>query len=341
LSRRASKFRDTEREREQKARAHERARLAEIAAGQRRTARLQRYLFAALGCVVAALVGWLNEAYLRERWNWFMVMRPYGEHMGPHLRCHIMKPGGSFRECAATTACPEMIVIPAGEFMMGSPATEKGRSDNEGPQHKVTIAKPFAVAKFDVTFAEWDACVLVGGCLQVDDGGKGRGRRPVIFVNWDEARRYVAWFSQMTGQPYRLLTEAEWEYAARAGTTTAYYWGDEIGTGNANCNGCGTQWDSKEPAPVGSFAANAFGLHDMAGNVWQWVEDCEHDDYDGAPADGSAWTSGECRSRVSRGGSWFVPTEYLRSANRAWDSPTLGYDGLGFRVARTLLPPSP
>jgi formylglycine-generating enzyme required for sulfatase activity len=197
------------------------------------------------------------------------------------------------------------------------------------------------VSKFDVTFTDWDACFAVGGCPQLDDRGKGRGTRPVIYVNWRQAQQYVAWFSQMTGKPYRLLTEAEWEYAARAGTMTPYYWGDEIGTGNANCNGCGSQWDGKEPAPVGSFPANAFGLYDMAGNVYQWVEDCEHDDYVGAPTDGSAWTSGDCSSRIVRGGSWFVPPVDLRSASRPWDSPELGYDGLGFRIARTLLPSSP
>ena len=124
-----------------------------------------------------------------------------------------------------------MIVVPAGKFTMGSPATEKGRYDDEGPQHKVTIAKPFAVSKFDVTFADWDACVSVGGCLMANDCGFGRGTKPVINVSWDDAQQYVAWLSKMTGQPYRLLTEAEWEYAARAGTTTAYYWGDEIGEG--------------------------------------------------------------------------------------------------------------
>jgi formylglycine-generating enzyme required for sulfatase activity len=309
-----------------------------------RAQRIQALVYMLFVGIIAGLVGWINQSYLQERANWFWTMRPY---MMSEVRPYVLRPDAeralkpltSFRECAKD--CPEMIVIPAGEFTMGSPMSEQGRFDNEGPQHKVTIAKPFAVAKFDVTFAEWDACVQVGGCPRIDDRGKGRGRRPVVYVTWDQARRYVAWLSQMTDQPYRLLTEAEWEYAARAWTTTAYYWGDEIGTGNANCNGCGSQWDSKEPAPVGSFAANAFGLHDMVGNVWQWVDDCEHNDYTGAPTDGSAWTSGECNSRVTRGGSWFVPPENLRSAGRAWDSPALGYDGLGFRIARSLLPHSP
>jgi formylglycine-generating enzyme required for sulfatase activity len=142
---------------------------------------------------------------------------------------------------------------------------------NEGPQHKVTIAKPFAVSKFAVTFDEWDACVVLGGCPQASDSGFGRGKRPVINVNWDDAQQYVAWLSRMTGRPYRLLTEAAWEYAARAGSTTAYFWGDEIGVGNANCKGCGNQTDNRETSPVGSFKPNAFGLYDTHGNVWQWV----------------------------------------------------------------------
>ena len=221
---------------------------------------------------------------------------------------------------------------------MGSPATEKGRYTNEGPQHKVTIARPFAVSKFDVTFADWDACVSVGGCPQVSDSGYGRGTKPVINVSWDDAQQYVAWFSKMTGQPYRLLTEAEWEYAARAGTTTAYYWGDEIGKGNANCNGCGSQWDNRQTSPVGSFKPNAFGLYDMAGNVWQWVQDCYHDNYNGAPTDGSAWTSGDCSRRVVRGGSWDDDPQDLRAASRDRGSSGGRDDVLGFRVGRTLTP---
>ena len=147
------------------------------------------------------------------------------------------------------------------------------------------------MSKFEATFADWVACVSVGGCPRTSDSGFGRGLKPVINVTWDNAQQYVAWFSKMTGQRYRLLTEAEWEYAARAGTMTAYFWGDEIGTGHANCASCGSQWDNSGPAPVGSFKPNAFGLHDMHGNVWEWVKDCYHDNYNGAPADGSAWTS--------------------------------------------------
>jgi formylglycine-generating enzyme required for sulfatase activity len=242
--------------------------------------------------IITGLVGWINESYVKEQINWFWTMRPY---MLAQMRPFVLTTqqegalvsGASFRECAKD--CPEMIVIPAGEFMMGSPETEKDRNGNEGPQHNVSFASAFAVSKFDVTFADWDACVSVGGCPEVSDSGFGRGTKPAINLTWDEAGKYVKWLSRMTGQPYRLLTEAEWEYAARAGTTTAYYWGDEIGKANANCNGCGSQWDSRETSPVGSFKPNAFGLYDMAGNVWQWVEDPWHDNYEGAPMDGTAW----------------------------------------------------
>jgi formylglycine-generating enzyme required for sulfatase activity len=246
-----------------------------------------------------------------------------------------LKPLASFRECAK--GCPEMIVVPPGSFMMGSPDTENGRDPREGPQRKVTIAQPFAVSKFLVTFADWDTCVSVGGCPQNSEGSFGRGTKPAINVTWDEAKQYVAWFSQMTGRPYRLLSEAEWEYAARAGTTTAYPWGDEIGKGNANCKGCGSQWDGRETSPVGSFKPNAFGLFDMEGNVFQWVEDCYQESHSGAPTNGSARTSGNCKRRVVRGGSWYDSPDYLRSANRSRvDASDSRDDDLGFRVARTL-----
>ena len=210
-------------------------------------------------------------------------MRPY---MVAQVRPYVLspdaeralKPGQAFRECAKD--CPEMVVVPAGEFMMGSPPTEKDRMPDEGPQHRVTIARPFAVSKYDVSFIDWDACVSVGGCPREGRAGDvdwGRDTRPVIYVSWDDARQYVAWLSQMTGKPYRLLSDAEFEYAARAGTQTAYSWGDDIGENNANCVGCGSQWTGSagtwQTAPVGSFAANRFGLYDMVGNVWKWVHD--------------------------------------------------------------------
>jgi formylglycine-generating enzyme required for sulfatase activity len=165
---------------------------------------------------------------------------------------------------------------------------------------------------------------------------KLEGLEPAIYVSWDDAKAYVAWLSRMTGKTYRLLTGAEWEGAARAGTKTAYYWGNEIGKNNANCDGCGSQWDNKQTAPVGSFKSNAFGLYDMAGNVWQWVEDCYHDDYDGAPTNGSEWLASDCNNHVVRGGGWGSDPQLLRSANRLRDTASDRYDGLGFRVGRTL-----
>jgi formylglycine-generating enzyme required for sulfatase activity len=343
---RSSEARDAERAERERTHQREIEAEQEKAAAQAKYAQRMRWAAlistSTLALLVVGLFGWWNESYVRETWVWYTKMRHYMvAQIRPYVlsgeREQALKPGDSFRECAATTDCPKMIIIPAGEFTMGSPGTEQGRFDNEGPQHKVTIAKRFAVSKFDVTFADWDACFAVGGCPQVSDSGFGRGTRPVINVSWDGARKYVAWLSKMTGQPYRLLTEAEWEYAARAGTTTAYYWGDEIGRGNADCYGCASDWDRKQTAPVGSFAANAFLLHDMAGNVFQWVQDCYHDDYNGAPADGSPWTTDDC-SHVIRGGSWFYDPPNLRSAYRIKNAADYQNDTLGFRVARTLTP---
>ena len=198
------------------------------------------------------------------------------------------QPGVIFRDC---DQCPQMVVVPAGRFRMGD-VSGAGASD-EKPVHDVILAAPFAVGKYEVTFAEWDACVAAGGCKhRPEDEGWGRGSRPVIDVSWEDTQQYVGWLSRETGKPYRLLSEAEWEYVARAGTTTKYPWGDDIGTNRANCAGCGSQWDNKMTAPVESFEANAFGLFDTAGNVWEWVEDCWNGSYRGAPNDGSAWTSG-------------------------------------------------
>ena len=246
-----------------------------------------------------------------------------------------LKPLQHFQECSR---CPAMVAIPAGSFMMGSPENEEGREESEGPQHRVTIDKPFAVAKTEVTFEQWDVCVELGGCRRPDDSDWGHGSRPVINITWYDAQNYVTWLSKVTGKSYRLLTDAEFEYAARAGTTTPYYWGETIGTGNANCAECGSRWDGKQTAPVGSFPPNAFGLYDMAGNVDQWVQDCNHDDYIGAPTDGSAWTEGVCAGRETRGGGWFFPPQYLRTARRGAIFAEFRSSSLGVRVARTLGP---
>ncbi len=287
--------------------------------------------------IIAGAVGWISQSYLRRQWFWYTQVRPYVLSLAAE---RALKPGDTFRECASVDDCPEMVVVPAGDFIMGSPTNEEGRTNSESPQHKVTIARPFAVSKFEVTFDEWDACATYGDCdRQILDNGFGRGRKPVINVSWYEAQRYVAWLSKMTGKPYRLLSEAEWEYAARGGTKTSYSWGDEIGKGKANCLGCGSEWDGKQTAPVGSFAANAFGLHDMHGNGSEWVEDCYHANYDGAPPNGHAWTAGgDCSSRILRGGGWDNSPVNLRSASRGSGTTFIQSNSLGFRVARTLTP---
>jgi formylglycine-generating enzyme required for sulfatase activity len=301
-------------------------------AGKRGTWRSTRALAACFGLLIvaaaAAAVFPMREA----------VAQPAPPlAIGPLTATQTLKPKDVFKEC---NECPEMVVLPAGGFTMGSPTSEHGRDVDEGPQRRVTIGKTFAVSRFAATFDEWDACIAGGGCNDHTprDQGWGRGRRPVLNVSWDDAMAYLTWLSRKTGKPYRLLTEAEWEYAARAGTTTAYYWGDAIGKGNANCDGCGSQWDNVQTAPVGSFAANAFGLYDMAGNAWQWTQDCYQENYKDASPDGSASTGGDCSRRVIRGGSWISMPPILRSAGRFWNTSNSRGNLLGFRVARTLAP---
>ena len=223
-----------------------------------------------------------------------------------------VKPGSgqTFRDC--NDGCPEMVVVPAGKFMMG-----------EGERvREVAIAQPFAVGKFEVTFDEWAACVAAGGCTSnrtPNDYGWGKGRRPVVGVSWNDAKEYVAWLARKTGQPYRLLSGAEWEYAARANTATMFSWGNPPGRGNANCDGCGSKWDKKQTAPVGSFKPNAWGLHDMHGNVGEWCEDA----YDAT-------------ARVQRGGGWFDSPFSLRASLRLGSEPTNRHHDVGFRLARML-----
>ena len=252
-------------------------------------------------------------------------------------------PGHEFEDC---DACPTMVVVPAGEFRMGSPSSEEGHP-NEGPQHRVTIPEPFAVGKYEVTFSEWGACVSAGGCggYQPDDRGWGRGQRPAINVSWRDAKAYVAWLSDKTGEQYRLLSEAEWEYAARAATTGPFHFGSTISTDQANYNGNNAHGSGrkgvyrKKTVPVGSFAANGFGLHDVHGNVWEWVEDCWHGSYAGAPTDGRARvTGGGCDRRILRGGSWNNGPGNLRSALRVGLSAENRDVTDGFRVSRTLTP---
>ena len=253
----------------------------------------------------------------------------------------VTQPVQSFMDALVSGGVgPEMIVIPAGSFRMGC-VSGQDCLDEEFPVHEVTIPEAFAVTRYEVTFAQWDACVADGGCrgYHPDDEGWGRGIRPVINVSWEDAQAYVAWLSSQTGEQYWLLTEAEWEYVARAGSDTAYSWGDDIGSNRANCNGCGGRRAGQgRTAPVGSFKANAFGVYDMHGNVWEWIEDCWNRSYEGAPSDNSAWLTGDCDKRVLRGGSWPAIPWAVRSALRGWGTVGYQYLDVGFRVARTLAP---
>jgi formylglycine-generating enzyme required for sulfatase activity len=287
--------------------------------------------------LIASLIIWLNEAYVAQQWHSFKTIRPYiALQIKPYLLSaaaeQALKPGDSFRECAKD--CPEMVVIPAGQFLMGSPDTESGRFPDEGPQHQVTITQSFAMAKHLVTFDDWNACVSYGNCPPTSDLGWGQGQQPVIFVSWNDAQLYVAWLSKMTGKPYRLPSEAEWEFAVRAGSATPYSLGDDpislgdYGWYNANSGG--------RSHPVGLKKPNAFGLYDMHGNAWEWVEDCFHTNYVGAPADGSAWITPNCIFRTARGGTWSAAASALRSANRFNGAPVYRVSIVGFRVARQL-----
>jgi formylglycine-generating enzyme required for sulfatase activity len=281
----------------------------------------------------------------------------------------------SFRDTLANgqpcPKCPEMVVVPAGSFMMGSPSTEQGRFDNEGPQHSVQISRPFAAGKFHITVDEFAAFVTETGydagsnCLAFmygrrelredsswrDPGFAQSGSHPVVCLNWNDAKAYVAWLSRKTEKPYRLLTEAEFEYAARAGTATRYFFGDDEKDMCRYGNGADQTAKSRIPAdwtflpcydgyaytsPIGGFSPNAFGLYDMHGNAREWLEDCWHDDYNGAPSDGSAWTAGDCSRRVLRGGAWLDSPWDLRAASRSQTTTSLRNYGIGFRLGRTL-----
>ncbi len=304
---------------------------------------------------------------------------------------HCLKPGAgaekgqSFRDCPQ---CPEMVVVPAGSFLMGSPNFEIGKpeystnrgerhpcrgakpvpidchEEDEGPQHRVSIPKPYAIGKFTVTFDEWDACTAGGGCKpdkpRPEDRGWGRGRQPVIYISWSDVKAYLRWLSKKTGHTYRLPSEAEWEYAARAGTMTPFWWGDWATTKLANF-----RHDSEKPnpdrtvggylkvftdepdgvfrdktLPVDEFKPNPWGLHQVHGNVWEWTEDCYHKDYKDKPVElnktGGAWKVGDCFFRMLRGGSYDTWRHTIRAASRTNGKFDRGRDEWGFRVVREL-----
>lgn len=257
-----------------------------------------------------------------------------------------------FDDCGGAAWCPRMIRLPAGSFPMGSPDSEGDREGDEGPQRQVQL-RTFAAGKYEITFDQWDACVADGGCegRRPGDGGFGRGLRPLINVSWHGAVAYVNWLSHRTGRNYRLLTEAEWEYAARAGSTSPWPWGQDPNGGcrfanmadlslvrddrSYSASSCNDGIGAKT-AIVGTRAANAFGLYDLIGNVWEWTQDCYVNTYEGAPADGSAVSTGDCNNRVHRGGAWDTTPIKLRSAYRNWWDPSSRNHNLGFRVARSL-----
>ncbi len=245
-----------------------------------------------------------------------------------------LQPGGTFSDTLSSGGPgPEMVVIPAGTFHMGCVSGVECR-DNELPVREVTIPHSFAVSKYVVTldeFVRFSPSGAQGGYKQ-----HRPGRSPAGSVSWSVARAYAAWLSEETGEEYRLLSEAEWEYVARAGSTTPYPWGEEFGTSRANCWACGDEF--RFSAPVGQFPPNAWGLHDMQGNGWEWVQDCWNDSYEGAPSDGSAWLEGDCSRHVIRGGSWRDGPPEMRSAFRFGLANRSGFRGENFRVARVLTP---
>ena len=226
---------------------------------------------------------------------------------------------------------PLMLELPAGSYLMGSAGNSM--IFEERPQHRVELAS-FSIGKYEVSFAEYDRFARATGRRLPHDEKWGRGDRPVINVTWNDARAYTRWLSKQTGHQYRLPNEAEWEYAARAGTTTDHWWGPAANTTMANCFNCGSEWDGNSSAPVGSFPANSLGLHDTAGNVQEWTEDCYHPSYQGAPADGSARERPGCTQRVARGGGYTSPVDSLRSNKRGYYNQDTRIDNLGFRVVR-------
>jgi formylglycine-generating enzyme required for sulfatase activity len=285
-------------------------------------------LFAGL---VALGIGWRSQDYLTAQYQWRFKMGP-SVLSAAQEHSHAAKPGSDFKECRL--GCPTMVVVPAGMFLMGSPDGEKDRGPDEGPQRTVTLAKPFAVGKTEVTFEEFDACVAAAACQRPSDSNFGRGTRPVINVSWDDVKGYAAWLSRMTGKDYRLLTEAEWEYAARAGSTTRWSFGDD----EAQLGDYAWLASNAETKihPVGQKKPNAFGLYDMQGNVYEWVEDC-YGPYDKASANGAiASQQPACQSHVQRGGAFHRDARRLRVADREDVPPGGRRNVLGFRLARTL-----
>lgn len=236
--------------------------------------------------------------------------------------------GADIQDCPA---CPTLAAVPAGTFTMGSNSSDP----SERPARRLAIDKPFAIGRTEVSVQQWNACVEAGACPRVSDTQRAPNL-PAGDISWDDAQLYVKWLTKVSGKPYRLPTEAEWEFAARGGTASRYWWGEEMKRGAANCKECGEPWQEGAPAPVGSFAANGYGLHDMSGSVWEWVQDCWHSSFKNAPADARAWEEGLCRQRVIRGGSWRDGASYMPATTRFRYDASVRHSQNGFRVARDL-----
>jgi formylglycine-generating enzyme required for sulfatase activity len=235
----------------------------------------------------------------------------------------------SLKDC---DACPVMVALYPTSFTMGSNSSDP----SERPAHKVALHAPFAIGKYEVTVEQWNRCVQGGACPSIPSSANAAGNLPMRDVSWDEAQLYLKWLSTISGKPYRLPTEAEWEYAARGGTTTRYWWGEQMKGGNSSCKDCGLPWNADSPPPVGSFQPNPFGLYDMNGSVWEWVADCWHASYKGAPTDGSARVEPNCQARVIRGGSWRDDASYMLSTTRFKYDASVRQSENGFRAARSL-----
>jgi formylglycine-generating enzyme required for sulfatase activity len=236
---------------------------------------------------------------------------------------------GEVKDCAS---CPQLVSLSPGTFTMGSNSSDP----SEKPAHRATLGHPFAIGKYEVTVEEWNACVEAGACQRVGQYASPNPKAPIRDVSWDDAQQYLKWLGTSSGKTYRLPSEAEWEYAARGGTATRYWWGDQMATGKANCKDCGPPWQIEGPANVGSFAPNPYGLYDMNGSVWEWVADCWHNSYKEAPADGTVWDQPNCSMRVIRGGSWRESAPYMVSSTRFKYDASVRHSQNGFRVARDM-----
>jgi formylglycine-generating enzyme required for sulfatase activity len=279
-------------------------------------------------------IAWEQASIENTRQAYEEYIKQYSIHdIQANSRLDGLLTGDLFRDCLG---CPEMIVLPAGEFQMGS----RNGDIDELPLRRIRIERPIAVSRFEVTFSEWDLCALSGDCARdVYDSTFGRGQQPVINVSWEDAQDYINWISGESGIRYRLLTEAEWEYASRGGANTDFWWGNSLIADKAVCIGCVSNWSNESPAQVGQYGANGYGLYDMAGNVAEWLQDCKHMDYKGAPVSGLSWmaeSGGDCSQAVIRGGSWLSHPNEMRSADRAFARRNYSDHSIGFRVARDL-----